>query len=161
MACGRSQSDRLTIGTRVRLPLQSTQQPVMFNVNYTFGRERNHADGATSLPSDSLNPDVDWGPSRQDIRHRLQLQAQVPVLFGVRGNVNLNVSSGVPYNMTTGNDDNDDGVFNDRPEGVGRNSLRGDTTWGLNLNLSRRFALGTVATPIPGGQGFGGPRVRG
>jgi hypothetical protein len=138
----------------------------MFNVSYTFGRERNHADGATSLPSDSLNPDIDWGPSRQDIRHRLQLQAQVPVLFGVRGNINLNVSSGVPYNMTTGKDDNDDGVFNDRPEGVGRNSLRGDTTWGLNLNLSRRFALGAVATPVTrgaaqAGGGFGGPGGRG
>jgi hypothetical protein len=163
---GRSESDRLTVGTRFRLPLQPTQQPVMFNVSYTFGRERNHADGATSLPSDSLNPDIDWGPSRQDIRHRLQLQAQVPVLFGVRGNINLNVSSGVPYNMTTGKDDNDDGVFNDRPEGVGRNSLRGDTTWGLNLNLSRRFALGAVATPVTrgaaqAGGGFGGPGGRG
>ena len=160
---GRSQSDRVTIGTRVRLPLQSTQQPVMFNVNYTFGQEKNHADSATALPSDSLNPDVDWGPSRQDIRHRVQLQAQMPLLFGVRGNFNLNVASGVPYTMTTGLDDNDDGVFNDRPEGVGRNSLRGDATWGLNLNLSRRFTLGAPA----GGQaaqqrgGFGGPGGRG
>ena len=163
---GRSESDRMTIGARFRLPLQQTQQPIMFNVNYTFGRERNHADGATSLPSDSVNPDVDWGPSRQDIRHRLQLQAQAPLLFGVRGNVNLNVSSGVPYNMTTGTDDNDDGVFNDRPEGVGRNSLRGDTTWGLNLNLSRRFALGAAGTPAArgaaqAGGGFGGPGVGG
>jgi hypothetical protein len=160
---GRSESDRLTVGTRFRLPLSQTQQPVMFNVNYTFGHDRNSADGATSLPSDSLNPDVDWGPSRQDIRHRVQMQAQVPLVFGVRGNFNVNLSSGVPYNMTTGLDDNDDGVFNDRPAGVTRNSLRGDPTWGLNLNLSRRFALGAVGTPVSrgaaqqGGGGFGGP----
>ncbi len=153
---GRSESDRLTVGARFRTPFQQGSQPLMFNVNYTLGQERNHADGATSLPSDSLNPDVDWGPSRQDIRHRLQLQAQMPLLFGVRGNVNLNVSSGVPYNMTTGLDDNDDGVFNDRPAGVERNSLRGDPTWGLNLNLSRRFAIGATATGAPQG-GFGGP----
>jgi hypothetical protein len=64
--------------------------------------------------------------------------------------------------MTTGRDDNDDGVFNDRPEGVSRNSLRGDTTWGLNLNLSRRIALSGVSTPVRGGgQGFGGPGGRG
>ena len=158
---GRSTSDRLTVGTRVRLQLKN-QQPAMFNVNYTFGHEKNFADGATSLPSDNLNPDLDWGPSRQDIRHRLQLQAQAPILFGIRGNVNLNVSSGVPYNMTTGRDDNDDGVFNDRPEGVTRNSLRGDTTWGLNLNLSRRFSLSGVNAPVRGGgQGFGGPGGRG
>jgi len=53
-------------------------------------------------------------------------------------------------------------VFNDRPEGVTRNSLRGDTTWGLNLNLSRRFSLSGVNTPVRGGgQGFGGPGGRG
>jgi hypothetical protein len=159
---GRSESDRLTVGTRFRLPMKEGQQPVMFNVNYTFGQEKNHADGATSLPSDSLNADVDWGPSRQDIRHRVQLQTQVPLLFGVRGSFNLNVSSGVPYNMTTGRDDNDDGVFNDRPEGVGRNSLRGEPTWGLNLNLSKRITLGAPAAPVSGQvsaqqRGFGGP----
>ena len=130
--------------------------------DYAPGSSIPWADGATSLPSDNLNPDLDWGPSRQDIRHRLQLQAQAPILFGIRGNVNLNVSSGVPYNMTTGRDDNDDGVFNDRPEGVTRNSLRGDTTWGLNLNLSRRFSLSGVNAPVRGGgQGFGGPGGRG
>jgi hypothetical protein len=158
---GRSSSDRLTVGTRIRLQRANTQ-PAMINVNYTFGHEKNFADGATSLPSDSLNPDLDWGPSRQDIRHRLQVQGNAPILFGIRANANLNVSSGVPYNMTTGRDDNDDGVFNDRPDGVGRNSLRGDMTWGLNLNLSRRFALGGVSTPTGrGGQSFGGPGGRG
>jgi hypothetical protein len=152
---GRTQSDRLTVGARFRTPFQQGRQPIMFNVNYTLGQERNHADGATALPSDSFNPDVDWGPSRQDIRHRVQMQAQVPLLFGVRGNFNLNVNSGVPYNMTTGSDDNDDGVFNDRPDGVTRNSLRGDPTWGLNLNLSRRFAIGPAVASPQGG--FGGP----
>ena len=52
-------------------------------------------------------------------------------------------------------------MFNDRAAGVGRNSLRGDTTWGLNLNLSRRFSLSGVSTPVRGGQGFGGPGGRG
>ena len=162
---GRSESERLTVGTRFRLPMRENQQPVMFNVNYTFGHERNFADSATSLPSDSLNPDLDWGPSRQDVRHRVQLQANVPLMFGVRGNFNFNVASGVPYNVTTGTDDNDDGVFNDRPEGVERNSLRGAPTWGLNLNLSKRIAFGPSASgsPRPAAQqrGFGGPGGRG
>ena len=160
---GRSAGDRLSVGTRIRL-LPPQGQPMLFTINYTLGREQNHADGATSLPSNSLDPDVDWGPSRQDIRHRLQVQAQAPLLFGVRGNVNLTVGSGVPYTMTTGRDDNDDGAFNDRPEGIGRNSLRGDPTWGLNLNLSRRFSLGPMATPAAAAQrapGFGGRGGRG
>ena len=163
---GKSQSDRLNIGTQFRIPARQ----MFFRVQYTLGQERNHADGATSLPSDSLNPDVDWGPSRQDIRHRLQLQGQPPQFYGIRTSVNFNMNSGVPYNWTTGYDNNDDGVFNDRPFGVTRNALRGEPTWGLNLNVSRRFALGGLRTPATpanalggallqrGGQGgFGGP----
>src|ERR671913_290404 len=136
MACGRSQSDRLTIGTRVRLPLQSTQQPVMFNVNYTLGQEKNHADSATSLPSDNNSPDVDWGPSRQDIRHRVQMQAQFPLLFGFRSNVNFNATSGSPYNWTTGYDDNNDGAFNDRPPFFRTTT---NVSGGRDINVSLRF----------------------
>jgi hypothetical protein len=167
---GRSQSDRLTVGTQFRIPVQQ----MFVRVSYTLGQEKNQADSATSLPSNSLNPDVDWGPSRQDIRHRVQIQGQVPLLYGVRANVNLNVNSGVPYNLTTGRDDNNDGAFNDRPAGVTRNSLRGEPTWGLNLNVSRRIALGGLRNPATpgraaqngalfaqrgggGGGGFGGP----
>ena len=79
-------------------------------------------------------------------------------------------ATGVPYNMTTGFDDNNDGAFNDRPLGVTRNSLRGDWTWNLNLNVNKRINLGrlpTAATPAraqangalfaqQGGGGFGG-----
>jgi hypothetical protein len=176
---GRTESDRLNVGVRFRLPFQfqqgqQQQQPVMFNVNYTLGQEKNFADGSTSLPSDNNNPDVDWGPSRNDIRHRVQFQAQGPLVFGIRANVNLNVNGGAPYNMTTGRDDNNDGAFNDRPFGVTRNALRGDSTWGLNLNLNRRFFIGGLRTPATpanalggalfqrgGGGGFGGPGGQG
>jgi hypothetical protein len=147
---GRSHSDRLSVGTRFRFQIRQgtpQQQFMMFNVNYTLGKERNHADSATSLPSDNLNPDVDWGPSRQDIRHRVQMQAQFPLILGFRSNVNFNASSGAPYNWTTGDDDNNDGAFNDRPLGVGRNALRGEPNWGLNMNLNRRFQLGGLRTP--------------
>jgi hypothetical protein len=175
---GRSHSDRVSVGTRFRFQLRQgtpQQQFMMFNVNYTLGQEKNHADSATSLPSDNSNPDVDWGPARQDIRHRVQMQAQFPLLFGFRSNVNFNASSGSPYNWTTGYDDNNDGAFNDRPLGVGRNALRGEPNWGLNMTLNRRFALGGLrgaATPANaaqggalfaqqggrgGGGGFGGP----
>jgi hypothetical protein len=149
---GRSQSDRLNLGAQFRIPSRQMQ----VRVQYTLGQEKNHADGATSLPSDSLNPDVDWGPSRQDIRHRLQIQGSIPSIFGIRGSLNFTRSSGVPYNWTTGVDNNDDGVFNDRPFGVTRNSLRGEPTWGLNFNINRRFALGGLRTPATPANALGG-----
>ena len=100
----------------------------------------------------------------------MQIQGQAPFLLGIRANINATVESGRPYNMTTGFDNNDDGAFNDRPAGVTRNSARGDWTWNLNLNVSRRISLrgfGTPATPgraqgnalfaqQGGGGGFGG-----
>ena len=45
---GKSDSDRLTVGTRIRLPFANTQ-PGLLNVSYTFGHEKNYADSATSL----------------------------------------------------------------------------------------------------------------
>jgi hypothetical protein len=165
---GRTESDRLSIGTMIRY--QVNQQQMGMRFTYQLGRERNFANGATSLPSDNLNPDVDWGPSNNDIRHRYQIQGQAPMLLGIRGNINARIESGRPYNMTTGFDDNDDGAFNDRPEGVTRNSLRGDWTWNLDFNVSRRISLGALwgaTTPTraqgngalfaqQGGGGFGG-----
>jgi hypothetical protein len=145
---GRTQSDRLTIQSNFRLLIRQQQSQIRFS--YQLGQEKNFADGATSLPTNNLNPDVDWGPSRQDIRHRFQAQGTVPLIYGIRITPNFNVQSGVPYNQTTGFDDNNDGAFNDRPEGVTRNSLRGDWTWGLNLNVNKRINLGrlpTAATP--------------
>jgi len=165
---GRTQSDRFSIGAMIRYTVRQQQNQMRFT--YTLAQEKNYANGATSLPSDNLNPDVDWGPANNDIRNRFQVQGQVPLLFGIRVNPNLTVESGRPYNMTTGFDDNDDGAFNDRPAGVTRNSLRGDWTWNLNLNVSRRVSLGALwgaGTPTraqgngalfaqQGGGGFGG-----
>ena len=48
-----------------------------------------------------------------------------PLWNGVRAGFNMQVSSALPYNITTGVDDNGDTVFNDRPLGVERNSARG------------------------------------
>jgi hypothetical protein len=41
--------------------------------------------------------------------------------------------SGIPFSETTGVDANGDGIFNDRPDGHSRNTLRGDNQWALSL----------------------------
>jgi hypothetical protein len=83
----------------------------------------------------------------------VQLNGQLPQFYGIRINLNGTIQSGAAYNWTTGRDDNDDGAFNDRPiiDGVRvtRNSLRGDMTWNLNMNLNKRFNLGGLR---PGAQ---------
>ena len=121
--------------------------------NYTLGQVKNHADSATSLPANSLNPDAEWGPSRQDVRHRVQAMVNVPFVFGIRINGQRQRAVGVPYNITTGLDNNHDGVVNDRPAGVGRNTARGTATWTMNLRCRRRFGLGGGAAAGPAGGG--------
>lgn len=145
---GRRASDRLTIGINAR-----SQRLRMFsNVSYQLQSSRNFADSATSLPSDSTNPDLDWGPSADDVRHRLFVMFNTPLWYGVRAGLNVQFASALPYTITTGTDDNGDTVFNDRPEGVERNSARGEGTINANLRLSKSFGLGGSA----GGAGGGG-----
>jgi len=153
---GRSQSDRLTLGLNYRVP----QTRIFMGGNYTLGQVRNHADSATSLPANSLAPDAEWGPSSQDVRHRLNANINVPALFGIRASVNANAQSASPYTITTGRDDNLDGVVNDRPAGVTRNSVRGEPRFDMSLRLTRNFGFGGTrpATGGPGGGPQGGPR---
>ena len=85
---------------------------------------------------------LDWGPSAQDIRHRLFLMFNTPLPLGVRAGLQAQYSSAPPYNITTGRDNNGDTVFNDRPVGVGRNSARGADQWNVELRVNRSFNLG-------------------
>jgi hypothetical protein len=62
----------------------------------------------------------------------------------------INAADGYPYMLTTGLDDNGDGLLNDRPTGVGLWSLRGTPTWTGSLRLT--YSL----IGVPGGPGGGG-----
>ena len=148
---GRSATNRLNVNLNYRLP----GRRMFFNTNYTLSSVRNHADNATSLPANSNNPDAEWGPSSQDVRHRFNAMFNFPLPYGVRANVGGNAQSASPYNIVTGRDDNRDGVVNDRPAGLGRNAARGAARWEMNTRLSRAFGFGPARTG-QGAQG-GGP----
>jgi hypothetical protein len=61
---------------------------------------------------------------------------------GLKLATTLNSSSGLPYTITTGFDDNQDTVSNDRPAGVGRNSARGEGRWDVGGRISWGFGFG-------------------
>jgi hypothetical protein len=150
---GRRASDRINAFMLLRYP---RVRGLMGNVGYQYANNRNFADSPLSLPADSANPDADWGPAATDIRHRVFVMFNTPLLYNVRASVQAQFSSAPPYTITTGTDDNGDTVFNDRPAGVGRNSARGASQWNVNLRLNRSINLGGVA----GGDGpimLGGP----
>ncbi|MFP5379902.1 MAG: hypothetical protein ACLGHP_09175, partial [Vicinamibacteria bacterium] len=161
VATGKSNTDRLTVGMSFMMPARRMSA----NVMYQYGKSENFADSALSLPSDNQNPDADWGPSAQDVRHRVFFMGNIPTVFGLRFNYMIQGASALPYTITTGTDDNGDTVFNDRPEGVGRNSARGSATWNATFRLGRGFNLGGPTAgpgggPPPMGPGGGaGPGV--
>ena len=154
---GRRESDRITVATMLRSP---SVRGLMGHVMYQYANTRNFSDSALALPADSTNPDADWGPSAADIRHRVFLMFNTPLPRGIRLSLQTQYTSAPPYNIITGDDDNGDTVFNDRPAAVGRNSARGASQWNVNLRLNRAFNLGGVLG-VDGPIMLGGPAPAG
>ena len=149
--------------------LSVTYQPARLsgNVTYTLGEVMNDFDGALTLPPDSSDLSSEWGPSRQDIRHRLRGSINSTLWAGFRFDASLRAQSASPYTITTGLDTNRDGEHNERPAGLGRNSARGASSTNLDMTLTwarplRRAPAADVARAQQGGpQGRGGGGGRG
>jgi len=144
---GRSQSDRLNVNLNYRVP----NRRIFMGGNYTLGQVKNDTDSATALPANSLDPSAEWGPSFQDVRHRVNAMVNLPFVLGSRINANANAQSATPFTITTGADDNLDGVVNDRPAGVGRNTARGTARVDMSLRVSRNFSFGPPRSGTGGG----------
>jgi hypothetical protein len=149
---GRRRGQLFTVGGNWRLDWHSA----FVAANYTLAQVHDDGDGPLSLPADSITPD-EWGPARDDVRHRLGLFSNVDLFWNLRLGVNLRAESAPPYNVTTGSDDNQDTIFTDRPAGVGRNSARGDGFADLNVRIGWRVGFGERRRGGP--PGGGGPQV--
>lgn len=163
---GKRASDRVTVALDARY----APRRVLGMVMYQYANSRSFADSPTSLPSNSLDPDADWGPSGMDVRHRIFFNFNAPIANGVRLGLNVQGSSALPYNITTGLDNNGDTVFNDRAPGVGRNAGRGAAQWTTNIRLNKSIGLGgtragapniPLPPPPPSGNGAMNQRVGG
>lgn len=110
-------------------------------VQYTLSRTENNTTGITWFPENSYNAAADWGRSDNDRLHKFDLLASTqPTKFFTLG-VALSLYSGKPVNVVTGGDNNHDGILNDRPSAVPRNTMDGPGTIDLDLNLSHDFLL--------------------
>ncbi len=142
---GRRALDRFTLVLSARY----IPRRMMGMVMYQLASARNFADSPFSPAADSANPDADWGPAANDVRHRLFLNFNTPLGRGVRLGVNVQGASALPYNIITGYDANGDAVFNDRAPGVTRNSGRGAAQWTSNLRLNKSIGLGGTRSGPP------------
>jgi hypothetical protein len=122
-------------------------------MNFSVGRALNDTDGAFSTPAaDSLA--ADWGPSNFDIRRRFNINWSSTQLRNFSANISFNASSAQPYTIRSGIDTNHDLVYNDRPDGIGRNSARGSAQWTMNGYFSYGWQFGK-AVQTPGGLRLG------
>jgi hypothetical protein len=89
--------------------------------------------------------------------HRFMSSFNMTPFKGVGVAVNVRGQSGSPYTVTTGRDANGDGVFNERPDHVTRNSRTAAMQW--DIGLRGTYSLGFGTKPESSGQGPGGVTV--
>jgi hypothetical protein len=131
-SAGRQEGDALdvTVKTRAGKALSGMLQ-------YTLARTRSNTGGLSFFPAQSAEPLAEWGPMDDDRLHRLSMIASADLRGLAKVGLTLYAASGGAYSLVTGRDDNRDGLANERPEGVGRNSLRGPGYLTLDVRLAR------------------------
>lgn len=156
-----------------------------FFVRYFLSWANSDTDGASSFPAIPTDIEAEYGRASSDVRHRVMAGGNIEAPWGIRIGPMLIVSSGRPFNITTGRDTNLDTVFSDRPgfgsvgqagvidtpygafntTGTGtiipRNYGEGPSFASLSLRISKSIAFRKSRTTTPtggaGGPGMGGP----
>lgn len=159
----------------------SNYQAVFFGVNKRFGN-RGQIGGAYTISKgkttneaengvyqqDDRTPDDAYGYNNFDQRHRMVLNGALTLPGGVQVGAVLMARTGTPVNITTGTDNNRNGVTNDRPNlaagaevgtdamknkasfidpgtspgNLPRNAGRGPGWWQLDMRVSKVFQFG-------------------
>jgi hypothetical protein len=120
---------------------ESFWKDTAFTFDYTLSKAVSDADGTFNLPSDSYDLRADRSAANNDQRHRLYTSFGWKVRKRLRLTTMLTSASALPYTITTGRDDNGDTNFNDRPEGIGRNSVRGAWRRQVDAEVSYTFSF--------------------
>ncbi len=135
---------------------------VQFDFAYTLGKTHDNAPLTTILSvqgdqggrSDPEKLDTDFGPNVLDQRHTFtgsivatpryegNSTAIRALVNGTIVGVAMQFASGIPVNLRTTMDINNDGILADRPVGVTRNSLNLPARYNVDLRLSRQVGLG-------------------
>jgi Carboxypeptidase regulatory-like domain len=106
---GRSLQHQLMLGLRENIATLTLYG------NYTFGKKYSDTDGPYTLPASSHDLSTEYGWAADDQRHTFVAGATVGIPGGILINPSIAISSGRPFNITTGFDNNNDTVFADRP----------------------------------------------
>jgi len=144
---------------------QRTMKHLQLFLGYLRMDLRGDADSADFFPQSTFTDAGETARPSWETTHRVLAFGQLMLPWKLTLSEQMNLSSGAPYNVTTGFDNNGDGVFNDRPQyasatgpgvyatrfglltssgGTGvmpRNAGTMPWTVHLDMNLARTFAL--------------------
>jgi len=133
---GSSRTNSLAVTYRTAIA-----QKIEFMSQYTLARSTDDTSGMFFLPADNFNLGPERGRSDFDRRHRLNLAGIFTLPWGLKFGTITSMSSSIPYNITTGFDNNGDGVARDRPAGVTRNTGKGPMYSEVDFRLSKRIVI--------------------
>jgi hypothetical protein len=178
---GRLNQNQLLLGIGNRL-----NRTFSIFARYSLGKAESDTDGTGSFPANQYDLSSEWGRSSFDVRHRFIVGGTINAPWGLRLSPLVMLTSGRPFNITTGRDTNGDSLFTERPafatdltkpgvivtrfgafdpnpapgqELIPRNYGDGPAFFNVNLGLSRTFGFGgprEAAGNQASGQGGGG-----
>ena len=110
-------------------------------VQYSYSRTFDNTNGIFALPANNYDLRPEWGRSDFDQRHRLSLVGTADLPWRVRLGTFSTFASGMPFDITTGFDNNSDSIANDRPAGIRRNSGKGPNLARVDLRFTKAFKM--------------------
>jgi len=162
-SAGRSQRHEFVVALQGDL-----SNKLSFYSSYRLAFAHSDTDSPNTAPANSYDLSTEFGRAETDQRHQFYFEAYVGLPWGLQLSPNIYIASGGPFNITTGNDDNADtlftdrpafanasdpraiitrfGVFNPHPQSgdmiIPRNFGRGPGEVSVDLNLSKTFTFG-------------------
>jgi hypothetical protein len=151
---------------------------------YTLNYANANTNTLKTFPSNQYDLNLDYGPAAYAQRHRVFIVGTIAAPWAIRLSPFIVAQSGLPYNVTVGQDLNGDSIFNDRPSFAANpgpgcisptdvchynltpgandprvpiNYLTGPTRFSVNLRLSKTFGFGREGGSGADTSGPGGP----
>ena len=115
------------------------------SAGYTLLHGYQNSEGPFIVPP-SGTLETEWGRMPGDSPYRVNLQITSTQLRNLNATLTWTANAGSLYTVTSGLDDNVDGLLNDRPVGIAPRSLRGSGQATLNL----RAAYTVMTAPVQG-----------
>jgi hypothetical protein len=134
---GHSWYTGLQVGVEKRLSQRHT-----YTIAYTLSETERDTEDFNFFPVDNRFYDAERGPANNDARHRVSAAFSVQLPWDIQVGTLIAARSKLPYNITTGADDNRDTQTNDRPAGFGRNAGRGAPLFQADLRVNKSVRFG-------------------